>query len=118
MLELNDVSKTYRVGTFGGQLLHAVRHVSFDIRDGEVVSLIGESGSGKTTIGRMILKLSSISSGKIEYNGTDISTIHKSNLKDYYREVQGCSRIPSAHATPSSKPTAFSRSCTRNSIRT
>jgi len=100
MLRLNDVSKTYRVGTFGGQLLHAVRHVTFDIQDGEVISLIGESGSGKTTIGRMILKLTSPSSGTIEYNGADIAGIRKSGLKDYYRQVQGIFQDPFSSCNP------------------
>ena len=43
MLKLDNVSKVYRVGTFGGKELHAVSDVSFDIEDGEVISLIGES---------------------------------------------------------------------------
>ncbi len=100
MLRLNDVSKTYRVGTFGGQLLPAVRHVSFDIEDGEVTSLIGESGSGKTTIGRMILKLSPVSSGSIDFNGVDIAAIRKSELKDYYRKVQGIFQDPFSSCNP------------------
>ena len=54
-LRLDDVSKTYRVGSFGRGRLTAVRDVSFEVREGEVFSLIGESGSGKSTIGRMIL---------------------------------------------------------------
>ena len=47
MLKLDRVTKVYKVGTFGGKRLTAVRDVSFDLRPGEVVSLIGESGSGK-----------------------------------------------------------------------
>ncbi len=46
MLKLDGVSKVYKVGTFGGKELRAVRNVSFEIRDRQVVSLIGESGSG------------------------------------------------------------------------
>ena len=65
MLKLDGISKVYKVGTFGGKELHAVSNVSFDVKDGEVVSLIGESGSGKSTIGKMILRLISISSGAI-----------------------------------------------------
>ena len=75
MLKLDHVSKVYKVGTFGGKELHAVSDVSFDVTDGEVVSLIGESGSGKSTIGKMILRLISISSGSIIFDGTDISTL-------------------------------------------
>ena len=94
MLKLNEISKTFHVGTFGGKSLHAVRKVSFDIQDGEVISLIGESGSGKSTIGRMILKLTSVTSGSIEFNGQDITTIKRSGLKEYYREVQGVFQDP------------------------
>ena len=57
MLTLDTCCKTYRVGSFGGGELQAVRNVSFDVGAGEVVSLIGESGSGKSTIGKMILRL-------------------------------------------------------------
>ena len=63
MLKLDNISKVYKVGTFGGKELRAVSEVSFEVKDGEVVSLIGESGSGKSTIGKMILHLISISSG-------------------------------------------------------
>lgn len=100
MLRLNDISKVFKVGTFGGKSLHAVRHVSFDIHDGEVISLIGESGSGKSTIGRMILRLSSITSGSIEFNGVDISTIKKHGLKNYYRKVQGVFQDPFSSCNP------------------
>ena len=76
MLTLDGVSKVYKVGTFGGKSLVAVNDVSFDVGDSEVVSLIGESGSGKTTIGKMILHLTSISSGAIRFNGVDVSRLN------------------------------------------
>lgn len=100
MLKLNQISKTFHVGTFGGKALHAVRKVSFDIRDGEVISLIGESGSGKSTIGRMILKLTSVTSGSIEFNGEDITAIKRSGLKEYYRKVQGVFQDPFSSCNP------------------
>jgi peptide/nickel transport system ATP-binding protein len=100
MLKLDNVSKVYKVGTFGGKELHAVSDVSFDVRDGEVVSLIGESGSGKTTIGKMILHLISISSGTIEFNGVDISTLEGDELKEYYRKVQGIFQDPFSSYNP------------------
>jgi len=100
MLKLDHVSKVYTTGTFGGKELHAVSDVSFDVRDGEVVSLIGESGSGKTTIGRMILGLVSISSGAITLDGVDISTLQGSELKEYYRKVQGVFQDPYSSYNP------------------
>jgi peptide/nickel transport system ATP-binding protein len=100
MIELREVSKVYRVGTFGGKELNAVCNVSFNIDDGQVVSLIGESGSGKSTIGKMILRLTPITSGSIYFNGQDISTLKGSALKEYYRYVQGVFQDPFCSYNP------------------
>jgi len=100
MLTLDGVSKVYRVGTFGGKSLVAVNDVSFDVGDSEVVSLIGESGSGKTTIGKMILHLTSISSGAIRFNGVDVSRLNGRARKEYYRHVQGVFQDPFSSYNP------------------
>jgi len=100
MLELNNVSKVYRVGTFGSQELRAVNGVSFGIAPGEVVALIGESGSGKSTIGKMILRLCSVSEGSVTFNGEDISTLKRGELKEYYRTVQGVFQDPFSSYNP------------------
>lgn len=100
MLKLDGVTKVYRIGTFGSKELQAVSNVSFDIQDGEVTSLIGESGSGKSTIGRMILRLISISSGTISFDGRDISTLKNGALKEYYRKVQGVFQDPFSSYNP------------------
>jgi peptide/nickel transport system ATP-binding protein len=100
MLELHDVSKVYRTGTFGSHELKAVNHVSFDIAPGEVVSLIGESGSGKSTIGKMILRLTSVSAGSISFQDEDISALKRDGLKEYYRTVQGVFQDPFSSYNP------------------
>jgi len=100
MLKLDEISKVYRVGTFGGRELHAVRDVSFDVGVGEIVSLIGESGSGKSTIGKMILRLISTSGGAIEYDGVNVSTLRGGALKEYYRSVQGVFQDPFSSYNP------------------
>lgn len=100
MLKLENVCKSYSVGTFGGKELRAVSNVSFEIGDGEIVSLIGESGSGKSTIGKMILRLISVTSGNITFKGTDISSLGGSDLKKYYREVQGVFQDPFSTYNP------------------
>jgi ABC-type oligopeptide transport system ATPase subunit len=100
MLTLERVSKTYRTGTFGGKAMLAVRDVSFEVRAGEVVSLIGESGSGKSTIGRMILRLSSASEGRISLDGVDVSTLDRRASKAYYRRVQGVFQDPFSSYNP------------------
>jgi ABC-type oligopeptide transport system ATPase subunit len=100
MLRLEDVSKTYRVGTFGGRELVAVRDVSLEVLPGEVISLIGESGSGKSTIGRMILRLTGVTRGRITLDGTDIAGFKGRRLRDYYANVQGVFQDPFSSYNP------------------
>lgn len=100
MIKVENLTKIYRTGTFGGKELHAVSDVSFEVQPGEVVSLIGESGSGKSTIGKMILRLISITSGRITFNGEDISKLKGRELKEYYRKVQGVFQDPFSSYNP------------------
>jgi peptide/nickel transport system ATP-binding protein len=100
MFELENVSKVFKVGTFGGKELIAVDKVNFSIAEGEIIVLIGESGSGKTTIGKMILRLLDISSGKINFRGKDISGYKNEKLKEYYRNVQGVFQDPFSSINP------------------
>jgi ABC-type oligopeptide transport system ATPase subunit len=100
MLKLDRVTKVYSVGTFGGGELMAVRDVSFGVNPGEVVSLIGESGSGKTTVGKMILRLTPVTSGAITMDGVDVSALAKGRLKSYYANVQGVFQDPFSSYNP------------------
>src|SRR5512142_1239855 len=100
MLKIENLSKIYKVGTFGGQELRAVDQVSFEVGDGQVVSLIGESGSGKSTIGKMILGLISKSSGNITFNELETSSLKGDPLKEYYRKVQGVFQDPFSSYNP------------------
>ena len=97
MLTLDHVSKNYKVGTFGGTDLPAVQDVSFSLETGQVVSLIGESGSGKTTIGRMILRLTPITRGSILFDGQDATRLPR---RAYYRIVQGVFQDPFSSYNP------------------
>jgi peptide/nickel transport system ATP-binding protein len=100
VLTLDRVSKTYRTGAFGRGETRAVRDVSFDLRPGRVVSLIGESGSGKSTIGRMVLRLIRPTSGRITFGGTDITGLRQRGLKEYYRHAQGVFQDPFSSYNP------------------
>jgi peptide/nickel transport system ATP-binding protein len=97
MLTLSGVSKIYKVGTFGGTDLPAVSDVSFSVDTGHVVSLIGESGSGKTTIGRMILRLIRPTRGSITFDGQDVTRLPR---QGYYRLVQGVFQDPFSTYNP------------------
>ncbi len=100
MLELINLTKVFRTGMFSSGSLKAVNNVSFKIEEGEVTSLIGESGSGKSTIGKMILRLLTISEGEILLDGRDISVLKGSELRDYYRKVQGVFQDPFSSYNP------------------
>jgi len=100
LVELEDCTKVYRVGAFGSKRLTAVRNVSFGVKAGEVVSLIGESGSGKSTIGRMILRLSPVTSGAIRFKGDDVAALEGRALKEYYRQAQGVFQDPFSSYNP------------------
>jgi ABC-type oligopeptide transport system ATPase subunit len=100
MLKLDGVTKVYKVGTFGGKELTAVAGVTFAIEPGEVVSLIGESGSGKTTVGRMILRLTGVTAGSITVDGTDVSLLGRRELRSYYARVQGVFQDPFSSYNP------------------
>jgi peptide/nickel transport system ATP-binding protein len=100
MLELDACCKTYRVGAFGGKQLLAVSDVSLEVASGEVMALIGESGSGKSTIGKMILRLLAVSRGSITFDGVDIATLEGQALKAYYAQVQGVFQDPFSSYNP------------------
>ena len=68
--------------------VRAVDDVSFDIHRGETLGLVGESGCGKTTLGRMLVRLLTPTSGTIDFEGTDIASLKGAELKRLRRDVQ------------------------------
>jgi ABC-type oligopeptide transport system ATPase subunit len=100
ILKIDHVSKIYRSSTLGGGITPALRKVNFEINPGEVISLIGESGSGKTTIGKIVLRLVAPTSGTITFDGKDIATYSQRGLREYYRHVQGVFQDPFSSYNP------------------
>lgn len=82
------------------QYVTAVDDVSFSIFSMETVGLVGESGCGKTTLGRTLLRLLEPSSGRILYNGTDITHFSKKQLKDVRKHVQLIFQDPYSSLNP------------------
>ncbi|ACJ75236.1 oligopeptide ABC transporter, ATP-binding protein [Thermosipho africanus TCF52B] len=97
MIEVTNLTKAYNIGSFGKEKFYAVDNVSFKIDDNQIVSLIGESGSGKTTIGKLILKLIKPTSGEILFQGKNIKNLKN---KEYYRYVQGVFQDPFSSYNP------------------
>jgi ABC-type oligopeptide transport system ATPase subunit len=100
ILKVDQVSKLFRSSALGGGVTPALRKVSFEINSGEVISLIGESGSGKTTIGKIMLRLVSPTSGTVTFDGKDIGTYSQRGLREYYRHVQGVFQDPFSSYNP------------------
>ena len=80
--------------------LHAVDDVNFSIRTGETLGVVGESGCGKSTMGRAILRLHEPTSGKVYFEGRDILGYNKKQLKDLRKDMQIIFQDPFASLTP------------------
>ena len=104
ILEVRDLKVWFPIkkGVFARTVGHvkAVDGVSFDLRRGETLGVVGESGCGKSTTSRAILMLNKPCGGTIKVNGTDISTLHGRQLMEYRRRVQVVFQDPMASLNP------------------
>ncbi len=98
LLSVRNLCKHFTVGN--GQTLKAVDGVSFDLRQGEILGLVGESGCGKTTLGRTVKLLYPPTSGEIRYRGELLNAADKTQKKAYTRKAQMIFQDPYASLDP------------------
>lgn len=97
-LEVIGLKKYFHVAN--GGLLHAVDDVSFKIERGETLGIVGESGCGKSTLGRTILRLHEPTAGKVIFEGMDICSFDKEEMRQMRKEMQIIFQDPYASLNP------------------
>jgi peptide/nickel transport system ATP-binding protein len=97
-MEALSVGKDFKIGR--GQVLHAVRDVSFNLYRGAVVALVGESGSGKSTAARMLAGQERLTSGSIKLDGKTVAVTNRNDFRRYKSEVQYVFQDPFASLNP------------------
>jgi oligopeptide transport system ATP-binding protein len=104
LVSVRDLTMHFPIykGLFRRQVgvVKAVDGVSFDIKRGETLGLVGESGCGKSTTGRAILRLYELTAGSVEMSGTDIATLSGRQLRDLRPEMQMIFQDPQACLNP------------------
>jgi oligopeptide/dipeptide ABC transporter ATP-binding protein len=105
LLRLTDVSKHFTVADGLGRspqrgVIRAVDGVSFDIGEARTLALVGESGCGKTTTSRLVLRLEVPTSGTIAFRGEDVQRLRRSGLRTYRSQVQAVFQDPWSSLNP------------------
>ena len=104
LLEVNDLKKHYRIASRGfgkpASAVRAVDGVSFTVDRGETLSLVGESGCGKSTVGRAILRLVDVTSGQVVLDGRRIDDLSRGAMRPLRRRMQVVFQDPFSSLNP------------------
>src|SRR4051794_40764621 len=104
LLEVRDLTKHFpaRKGFFGRSAspVRAVEKVSFEVNQGETLGVVGESGCGKTTTGRCILRLIEPTSGEVRFQGTDVLSLGGRDMRRMRRQMQIIFQDPFSSLNP------------------
>ncbi|HEX4057702.1 MAG TPA: dipeptide ABC transporter ATP-binding protein [Galbitalea sp.] len=105
LLSVRNITKYFPgggAGLFGrrGNAIKAVDGVSFDVHAGQTLGLVGESGCGKSTTGRVITKLLDPTTGDIEFDGRNIARLSRASMRPYRRDIQMIFQDPQSSLNP------------------
>ena len=102
MIEARNITRTYSTnGAFtGARTVHALRGVDFSLPNGGAVSFIGESGCGKTTLGKILTGLESFDGGELVIDGVEVSKVPRRDRSRYFRRIQMIHQDPYSALNP------------------
>lgn len=100
MAALLDIQHLKKYFKSSAGTVHAVDDITFKIEEGETVGLVGESGCGKSTMGRTLIHLNESTDGTILYKGQDVTHLNKKQLREYRRDVQMIFQDPYSSLDP------------------
>ncbi|MGY1857133.1 ABC transporter ATP-binding protein [Modestobacter sp. SYSU DS0290] len=103
LLKARDLVQEFPVRAAGGVrggVVHAVSNVSFDMCAGETLGVVGETGSGKSTLARSVIQAPRPKSGSVEFQGQDLMTLKRGDLKDARRQMQMVYQDPFGSLNP------------------
>lgn len=100
LLSVNHISKTFKTGLFKKREVRVLSDVSFALEKGKTLGLVGPSGAGKSTLIRIIMQLIKPTSGKILFQGVDLSALSGENLRKEKRSMQMLFQNPSSALNP------------------
>ncbi|WP_130806112.1 ABC transporter ATP-binding protein [Senegalia massiliensis] len=98
LIEVKNLKKHFKVGR--NQILKAVDGISFAIKEGETLGLVGESGCGKSTTGRTLIRLYEATDGEVIFDGMNVHKLNKKEMKNFAKETQMIFQDPYASLNP------------------
>ena len=97
LLEIDGLRVSF---TVPGGIVNAVRDVNLELAKGEILGLVGETGSGKTTVGKAVVRLLEPTAGRILIDGVDITHLSRRAMRPYRRQIQMVFQDPYSSLNP------------------